>query len=67
MEKKFHKAKKNDKVIFEWKEAARRVDNVLFMISFSIIIFAPTYLFGKYFIYDTPIKSDPNNCGCIYS
>jgi len=33
----------------EWKEAARRIDNLLFIISFSIVFFTPVYLFSDYF------------------
>jgi hypothetical protein len=33
----------------EWKEAARRIDNLLFLISFSIVFITPVYLFSDYF------------------
>lgn len=40
----------------EWKEAARRMDNVLYLISVSIVTITPIYLFIGYFLNDYNIK-----------
>ena len=40
----------------EWKEAARRMDNVLYLISVSIVTITPIYLFIGYFLNDFDIK-----------
>ena len=40
----------------EWKEAARRMDNVLYLISVSIVTITPIYLFIGYFLNDYNVK-----------
>jgi len=47
----------------EWKEAARRMDNILYLISFSIVTITPIYLFVGYFLHDHKIKF-AEKCNC---
>jgi hypothetical protein len=63
------KIKKNLlQVTIEWKEVARRLEILFLILSFSTILLAPIFLFGKFFERDFINKKIINqNCGCEYS
>jgi hypothetical protein len=61
-ERQTKKIKHNNKISVEWKEAARRIDIILFFISSVIIIFTPVYYFGPYLFKDTDLLN--HSCGC---
>jgi hypothetical protein len=64
-----NKIKKNLlQVTIEWKEVARRLEILFLILSFSTILIAPIFLFGKFFARDFINKKIINpNCGCEYS
>ena len=41
--------KHDEKIFIEWKEVARRLDRILFVISVAIVEITPLYLFGRKF------------------
>jgi hypothetical protein len=65
IEKQNKKLKCREKYYYEWREAARRLDLILFYISFIIITFIPIYFFGPYFFRDY-LKDLPSTCGCNF-
>jgi hypothetical protein len=44
--------KHDEKIFIEWKEVARRLDRILFVISVAIVEITPLYLFGRKFKYN---------------
>ena len=57
------KLKNIEEINIEWKELARKLENVFFVITFGAIIIMPVFLFGKFVIRD--IKSEiSSQCGC---
>ena len=52
IEKKLEDAKETK--LIEWKEAARRLDNVFFVFSFFAVTLTPIYLFHQYLIEESP-------------
>lgn len=57
-----YKLKKKKEILVEWKEVARRLDFVLFIIAFISITTTPIFLFGKFYFRDESINS--STCGC---
>ena len=57
------RTKRINEIIIEWKEAARRIENIFFLISLLTIISAPIILFGKFYIRDITAKGN-SVCGC---
>lgn len=52
----------------EWKEVARRIEYIFFTVTFLIIVSAPVWLFGKFFMRDVITKSYLDApCGCEHS
>ena len=58
------RTKRISEIIIEWKEAARRIENIFFLISLLTIISAPIILFGKFYIRDITAKGN-SVCGCL--
>jgi hypothetical protein len=58
MQKKLRNEKKSEDAkeakLIEWKEAARRLDNVFFVFSFFAVTLTPIYLFHQYLIEESP-------------
>ncbi len=47
----------------EWKEVARRMDEIMLFINFLVVTTVPIYLFGRYAIFDN--KAGPTKeCSC---
>jgi hypothetical protein len=63
LEKESNKLKKRERLIYEWKEAAKRFDFILFIISFVIIFSTPIYFFAPY-LFKNYLKNLPLTCGC---
>ena len=63
IENESHKLKLNETLNYEWKEAARRLDFILFIISLSIIVSTPIYFFAPYLLEDY-FKKIGKECGC---
>ena len=57
------RSKRISEIIIEWKEAARRIENIFFLISLFTTISAPIILFGKFYIRDITAKGN-SVCGC---
>lgn len=57
--------KHNQEILLEWKVAARRLDNILFVVSMAIVNLTPLVLFSKYFIQNNS-RSVNSTCGCSY-
>jgi len=57
-----YKLRKKKEILVEWKEVARRLDFVLFIIAFISITTTPIFLFGKFYFRDESINS--STCGC---
>ena len=54
-----------DLILIEWKELARKLENIFFIITFLIIFILPTSLFNKYLFEDLSIDvSLQKNCRC---
>lgn len=54
-----------DLILKEWKELARKVENIFFIITFLIIFILPTSLFNKYLFEDLSTDvSLQKNCRC---
>jgi hypothetical protein len=47
----------------EWKEAARRMDSILYLVSVSIVTITPIYLFSGYFFGEYK-STFSEKCGC---
>ena len=60
------KKKHLEKIIIEWKEAARRLELLFFIVALLTILIAPVALFGKFFFYDKNLNKQFffNKCGC---
>ena len=60
------KKKHLEKIIIEWKEAARRLELFFFIVALLTILIAPVALFGKFFFYDKNLNKQYffNKCGC---
>jgi len=67
LERRDYKKKKFEKILSEWKEAARRLDNILFMMSLFTIIAVPIWFFGPYVVADKFKNVNKHDCSCIYS
>lgn len=48
----------------EWKELARKLENVFFVITFIAIVIMPVYLFGKFVLRDIRNEINISKCGC---
>lgn len=64
MEKRRVKLRKDERIQFEWKEAARRLDYILFLISTFTIIAVPVYFFVPYLVTDPFQNVNESKCGC---
>lgn len=60
------KAKHDEQILLEWKETARRLDIILFIVAIVIVEYAPIYLFGKYFRRIDNYHYFNGQCGCEY-
>ena len=68
MEEEKIKLKNVENISIEWKELARRLEYVFFLISTIAIVITPTILFGKFFMRDVITLSHINTpCGCEHS
>ena len=48
----------------EWKQVARRVDFILFILHSTIVIAMPIYLFGKYILVNSALDNNGRTCEC---
>ena len=54
-----------DLILIEWKELARKVENIFFIVTFLIIFILPTSLFNEYLFEDLSTDiSLQKNCRC---
>lgn len=60
-------SKNDEKIYIEWREVARRLDIILFIISILVVELTPIYLFGKYFLRMDNFHYFKNQCGCEFS
>lgn len=51
-------------IIEEWKQVARRVDLILFILHSTIVIATPIFLFGKYILINEELNSKGRSCDC---
>ena len=63
LEKENKSLKKKEVLKNEWKEAAKRLDFVLFIAATAIIFSTPIYYFGPY-LFQNDLKNIRAACGC---
>jgi len=63
-EKKRQKERKQDKSVNEWREAARRLDILLFCITACITTTSPVFFFVPYIFADPSLNINPEKCSC---
>lgn len=63
-EKKRHKEKRQEKTVNEWREAARRLDILMFFITVCIMTTSPLYFFVPYFFADPTENISSDRCAC---
>jgi len=58
---------KKETILNDWKEAARRLENVFLYVSSLTIILFPFVLFGKFYFKDYNENNfNLNKCGCDF-
>jgi hypothetical protein len=66
LENNLHRKLAHNDVNYEWKEAARRIDLFLFIVSCTIVVVTPCFLFAKFVFFNgfTPISQTNKPCSC---